>query len=241
MRNGIRCDEYRICYVAFLDVLGFKNIVNEKTCKDILEIYKKIENRPFMQIMHKGEELIDSDSVQLKIMSDSICIYVEKTAKNALFALVETCALFQAHLAELQEPIFLRGAIVLGEIYASGDKTFGPGLTKAYLLEEKVAKFPRIIISIDLVEEGFGYMSESAAEILRRHLIVDPDYFMVIDFLSVLFGMDKAKKIEALKSYVGKKLSGTSQEAYDISIREKYLYLQEHIQDFELMVAGKKV
>lgn len=241
MGDEIRVEGYKTCYIAFLDILGFRNIVNSKTCEDILKIYKKIENRPFVQIMHGREALIDSDSVRMKIMSDSICIYVEKTAKNALFALVETCALFQAHLAELEEPIFLRGAIVVGEIYASGDKTFGPGLTKAYLLEEKVAKYPRIIIASDLVKDGLKHMSEHAVDILQRHLMLDSDYFMIINFLNVLLELTEVGKIETLKGYVAKKLSGTSQDSYDISIREKYLYLQEYIKDFESVITGKYV
>lgn len=230
-------EEYKTCYIAFLDILGFKNIVNGKTCEDILGIYKEIEHRPFSQIMRNGEALIVPDSVNLKIMSDSICIYVEKDVKNALFALIETCLLFQVHLAELQEPIFLRGAIVVGDIYAKGDRTFGPGLTKAYLLEEKVAKYPRIIMASDLVEEGLRTMSEQAAYVLREQLILDRDYFMVINFLKHL----KPSKIEKLKHYVSKKLFGTSQEAYDASVREKYLYMQGYLKDFMDVVEGNYV
>lgn len=230
-------DGYKTCYIAFLDILGFKNIVNGKTCEAILEIYKKIENRPFAQIMRNGEALVATNSVCLKVMSDSICIYVEKEVKNALFALIETCALFQAHLAVLKEPIFLRGAIVVGDIYANGDKTFGPGLTKAYLLEEKVAKYPRIIIAGDLVEEGLKTMTKQAIDIIQKQLILDSDYFMIINFLRFL----ELPQIEKVRNYVGKKLSGTSQESYDISIREKYLYMQGYIKDFMDVVEGNHV
>lgn len=232
MKENKSVEGYKSCYVAFLDILGFKNIVNSKTCEEILEIYKKIENRPFFQIMRNGEALITPNSVRLKVMSDSICIYVEKDVKNALFALIETCALFQAHLADLEEPIFLRGAIVLGDIYAKGDKTFGPGLTKAYLLEEKVVKYPRIIIASDLIEEGFENMTKQAVDVIQKHLMLDSDYFMIINFLNFL----NLPQIEKLRNYVGEKLSGTSQEAYDISIREKYLYMQEYIKDFMYVV-----
>jgi len=229
-------DGYKTCYIAFLDILGFKNIVNGKTCEDILEIYKKLEHRPFAQIIRNGEDLVVPNSVCLKVMSDSVCIYIEKDVKNALFALIETCALFQAHLAVLEEPIFLRGAIVVGDIYANGDKTFGPGLTKAYLLEEKVAKYPRIIIAGDLVEEGLKTMTKQAADIIQEQLILDSDYFMITNFLRFL----ELPQIEKLRNYVGKKLSGTSQESYDISIREKYLYMQEYIKDFMDVLEGKR-
>lgn len=35
--------DYTRCYVAFLDVLGFKEKIKNRTCQDILNIYKDIK------------------------------------------------------------------------------------------------------------------------------------------------------------------------------------------------------
>lgn len=76
--------------------------------------------------------------------------------------------LFQVSLAELADPVILRGGIVRGNLYAKGDITFGSGLTAAYLLEEKSAKFPRIIMTGELVEKALGETDPKCKRIIER-------------------------------------------------------------------------
>lgn len=47
---------------------------------------------------------------------------------------------------------FLRGAITIGQLYHDREVVFGPGLVRAYDLESKAAKFPRIVVD-PLVDE----------------------------------------------------------------------------------------
>ena len=34
--------EYQECYIAFLDMLGFKNLIKEKECDYLLKVFEKI-------------------------------------------------------------------------------------------------------------------------------------------------------------------------------------------------------
>lgn len=67
-------NDYTFCYVAFLDVLGFKEKIKNRTCQDILNIYKNIKNP--LKAAYVGDEngkaqLIEaSKKVKTKVMSN---------------------------------------------------------------------------------------------------------------------------------------------------------------------------
>ena len=80
--------------------------------------------------------------------------------------LLVSCSIFQYKLIQLSSPVLLRGAIVLGDIYAEGDITFGPGMTQTYLMEENNAKYPRII----LTKETLNYGKKNIVQVTEKHI-----------------------------------------------------------------------
>lgn len=222
--------QYTQYYIAFLDLLGFKNIINEKTCHDIFTIFLNIRN-PVMQVQIYQNEawhsLIDKETVQkinIKVMSDSILFYIPTTEKDALCTLITVCTWFQVSMIQLQEPILLRGGIVCGDMLALGDVTYGPGLTNAYLMEDKIAKYPRIIMEEALVERAFKETSKKCHPLLQKFLFRDFDEYCTLDYLSAFHG-DKSHKqtVQQFNSHVNTVL----QSELNLSIREKYSYLEE--------------
>lgn len=222
--------QYTQYYIAFLDLLGFKNIINEKTCHDIFTIFLNIRNPvKQVQIYQNGawHSLIDKETVQkinIKVMSDSILFYIPTTEKDALCTLITVCTWFQVSMIQLQEPILLRGGIVCGDMLALGDVTYGPGLTNAYLMEDKIAKYPRIIMEEALVERAFKETSKKCHPLLQKFLFRDFDEYCTLDYLSALHG-DKSHKqsVQQFNSHVNTVL----QSELNPSIREKYSYLEE--------------
>ena len=217
--------EYKDCYVAFLDMLGFKKMIEKKTCAEILDIYGMI-NRPVNKLIVNGSEIPNIDNVQLKVMSDSICFYIDSNIENALPFLVLQCLVFQMRLASLPEPIFVRGAITKGNLYAEGDVTFGPAITQAYLMEENNAKYPRIIMLGETIEQGKSNCGNDMYKVFEKYVFQDEDEFFTIDIFKVFIGADKdGTQTVQLMEYVEKVLSST----YDSSIREKYLYVAKNL------------
>lgn len=220
---------YSDCYIAFLDLLGFKNIISQKECEDILQIFSKIKN-PLNAIFIRTETewvpLINHDAVsnvKLKIMSDSICFYIDASVSNAFCILITACLLFQIEMLKLPEPVLMRGGIVRGKIYARDDITFGPGLSNAYLLEEKSAKYPRIIVTGDVVHSAEKETDKTCRKILSECLYRDSDAFYILNYFSMLPGDSDNKNTATIFSdHIQKVLDS----AVDPSIREKYLYLE---------------
>lgn len=77
--NFMEKTEYVECYIAFLDMLGFKNLINDKnkTCNDIARIFESFIHKKPLKALYRGEKnIIDesaTDALKMKVMSDSIC------------------------------------------------------------------------------------------------------------------------------------------------------------------------
>ena len=137
-------EQYSQYYVAFLDILGFKGRVNNSSCGDLLKIFRYLDqyNNMFFRFL-KNEHDDIRNRIKMKIMSDSICIYIEANILNALYELVSFCTMFQHNLLTIDPCVFIRGGITYGDMYVKDDTMFGPALTEAYLLEEDNARVPR--------------------------------------------------------------------------------------------------
>ena len=222
-------NQYTKCYVAFLDLLGFRNTINNSSCEEILNIFKEINKNPLVKVyrVEEGKTVAVPGHVHCKIMSDSICFYIEEDVENAFFCLLSCCAIFQAKLLKLSTPVLARGAIVLDELYAKDDITFGKGLTQAYELEEKSAKFPRIIFTKETFDSGVNGTQEHLQAQMNELVFCDSDEYYCVDYLALLSDFEKNDNTQYCKkvhNHIVQVLFTTT----DSSIREKYVYLKNY-------------
>lgn len=220
--------EYKECYIAFLDLLGFKSLIeNErKSCEDIAELFDEIGRDYPVRINSENRDLMDFRLLKKKIMSDTICLYVESSVENSLAGLIATCDYLQTGmLCYKKPPILIRGAIIKGKIFAEGDITFGPGVSKAYLLEEKTAKYPRIILTKNLIDEWKAH-DFFGGDYVNTYTFMDSDAFYAIDYLYHFYEDYRRKSTwRSFERYV----QGILDKETNLSIREKYLYLDQNI------------
>lgn len=215
--------QYTQYYVAFLDILGFKNMVNSSACEEIVNIYDLVQYR--YETLFKSQAEIQNN-IKMKIMSDSVCLYIKKDFPNALLYLIAYCVTFQCDLFGRQG-LLLRGGITSGDMYVNDDVIFGPALTEAYLLEEKNAKVPRIIIRKKTIDEGMNGMDEDNAKLLWKSLFRDDDGFYTLNYFWFL-ALAKDKNNEAL-NHVNTLISNQLDTTIDDSIRQKYLYVEKNL------------
>lgn len=220
--------EYTECYIAFLDMLGFKKLVNDNSCNDIIEIFDTFNHKPIRDEYLGDDSVITKstvDNLKMKVMSDSICLWIDAKVPDALMCIIMACIMLQFKLLYRSTPIFLRGAIVQGKIYANKDIIFGPGLTGAYLMEENNAKYPRIILTREVLSNID--CSDSIKEHKIRSLIFkDFDAFYATNCFYVIASVDK-KVYEKIASQVDYILD----TIMDSSIREKYLYVDKKLKE----------
>lgn len=148
--------KYKDSYVAFLDVLGFKNLVFSKDDKSItkLNIYFDIVDR----VINYLKRINEKQKIGYIVISDSIIFTIPQSTDKEenidnLRQLCIAVGFMQVTLAV--EDIWIRGAISSGKTYFDKDNNqiVGPAYINAYLLEEKQSIFPRIILDNKIIKE----------------------------------------------------------------------------------------
>ena len=133
-------------YVAYLDVLGFKELVKAKSSK-LDKYFNTIQTA--LRVINQ-----DKPKIEFQLVSDSIILACDLTIDD-LSLLLRAVQTIQARCA--LENIWLRGAITIGDIHF--DQTLnivvGNGLSNAYLMESQ-EKFPRVIIDPQILKEKFN-------------------------------------------------------------------------------------
>lgn len=148
---------YTESYVAFLDILGMKELIKRpyedlKAVFDAAEVGRQLYSR--MQVA-RGTHFISPDHLKVTIMSDAIVLSIDVKIDYSFSKLVGFSSyLINSLLRTLDIPIFLRGGISRGLIYQDSDTVFGPGLVDAYNLENDVASGMRCIVSPSLKQDA---------------------------------------------------------------------------------------
>ncbi|CAH6840162.1 conserved hypothetical protein [Vibrio chagasii] len=159
-RYAVHEIEYEESFVAFLDVLGFKQMIQSQNRTQINKYFGIVNSaiEYLNEIPSKREigSIVISDSVILTVP----CNGDSEEKLNKLRQLCIAVGLIQQNLAV--EGIWLRGAISCGDTYfsSSDNQIVGPAYINAYLLEEQLAVNPRVILDSKLIPK-LGYSNAS--------------------------------------------------------------------------------
>lgn len=147
---------YQKSIVTFIDILGFGDFVNRTKCKSVNRVLNAVEKATSPI---KIDDLADKNvHAEVLCFSDSIVRVrkidpdPKKQYPSGLF-FQELINLVHAQGELIDLDIIIRGGVSIGGIYISESRVFGPGLIKAYELESKYAKYPRIIVDPELIYE----------------------------------------------------------------------------------------
>ncbi len=158
--------------VAFLDVLGFSELIEATTTnptlvqtvgeivtlpKQDLDAIRNLEGR---QLVPSLEVSAFSDSIVLSTLSD----------QHEAFDLIQAISFTSFRL--LSAGRLLRGGMVSGLAFHTSNTVFGPAVLSAHRLEHESAIYPRVVIEESLAEEVIAdrrYSSASTAmPVLKR-------------------------------------------------------------------------
>lgn len=234
--NNLDYEEY---IFAYIDILGFKNLISQKLSKDLCNIFNIFEKYR-IHIAVKNKELSDGKNLNLKIASDSICIYQKTNTDCPLLSVVALCSYYQySLLTNFDEPIFIRGGISKGNLFDGKEKLkteqnkndilFGNALINSYELESKEANNPRIIFTKSMFDEFENEFKDWPKELIYS----DKDEFLCVNPCAFFYTNLNSKtereegKLEKLKDKISKLLESETNG----HIREKQLYIKELIKE----------
>lgn len=152
MRNSI-IQNYKDSYVAFLDVLGFKEMVHNKEDKKLTTYFNAVN-----QVITGLRNIIKKQNIGYIVISDSIILTLSKAldVHSDIENLRQLCIAIRRIQLELAiNDIWLRGAVTSGQTYfdQTNNQIVGPAYINAYLLEDELAVFPRVILDNKLLSD----------------------------------------------------------------------------------------
>lgn len=140
--------KYEERIILFLDFLGFKEIVEGTVGNPTnLEVLLGAIDRLY-QIGDDDKDLYAS--VSATTFSDSVVLSYAVREQSAVFYLLLDIAFAIIDLAI--RGFLVRGAVTIGELVHTEKYLVGPAMVKAYEMESKEAKFPRVLLDPRLVE-----------------------------------------------------------------------------------------
>lgn len=122
-------------FVAFLDIMGFKDRVARNEHDEILKELELFQSNISQYVSYHRDA-----NVQLALFSDSILIYSQDDSSDSLHALADITNHIMMYAIQQEKPIPLKGAIAAGRMTCNQIKQlyFGQALIDAFLLEENV-------------------------------------------------------------------------------------------------------
>jgi len=158
--------EYEPCIVAFIDVLGFRDLVNSRSAADVQDAISALQHftAPDKEELSKSDRRLFSQA-QARSVSDAVVRirpYVTEYRDGALIHEILDPLKAQIELVKLR--VLVRGGLTVGEARVGSsdrDPVFGPAMIRAYDIESKEVLFPRIVVDDDaLLREGLASLLE---------------------------------------------------------------------------------
>lgn len=145
--------EYSDYFVAFLDVLGFKELVLSQDRAKVTQYLEKTKS-----IIDEIRKIKARRKLSAITISDSIILSIPFGAEKEenISNLRQLCVAIQKIQFELAlEKIWVRGAISFGDAFISDEENqiVGPAYINAYSLEKTVAVYPRVILDNRLIDQ----------------------------------------------------------------------------------------
>lgn len=155
--------KYEERVVLFLDILGFKNLINQ----DRQDIVAEALTATTTQY---------SNDIQTSAFSDNIAVSIKIGQNCELLQIIQ----FASYLAWLllHKGVLSRGGIAVGKLHHKNGIIYGPALNTAYELESQVAIYPRIILEHDSISKflnSHGDQQSICENSIRQQLRKDFD------------------------------------------------------------------
>nr|WP_279077498.1 hypothetical protein [Hafnia alvei] len=250
--------KYEQRIVAFIDILGFKSLLNDTLDKNgndnevkidaIISAYEAIRD---IWDLDQAPSHLNSGSTETKkisIFSDCLVVSFAIDQPGGVFStLLEIKWLI---MTLISKKILCRGAVSIGKFIHTDNYLFGPALVEAYMLESKAAMYPRVILDNTVIEAGAQNRNENhnfteEQEYVQSLLEQDSDGMFYIDyFFKAQTDLDDPKHdfpdyIDNLADIIRKGLMGSSHHS-KADIRVKYSWMRERFNNMVDIVTSKE-
>lgn len=230
---------YERSLLTYLDVLGFREIVRTKTPNDISRsiriVRESVQPKRFKTHMPEVPEEQYTNFSDLSIIWTPLSGNGRLARPGCVYSQILRMVHAQASLV-FDEAILLRGGITVGDVARSYGQLFGPAVVRGYDLESKVARFPRIVVGDEVLEELMTnaqlwvHDAETDTKALKALLHKDFDGEWFVDYLRVIEEEldERSEYPEWLKRHEEFIEQGLADHKQNPSILAKFKWLREY-------------
>lgn len=197
---------FKKAVVIFLDILGTQERTDFADWYRIMEVFSRSVRRE-----KEFDSTHDWTVYKREIHVFSDCAYiiydfrdgVEEERKNLSSLMCIACYNSEKLIHEfLKNEFIVRGAITCGDIYYDSERNiwFRPAMNRAYYLESKISKFPRIVVDPECAHELFDYnereyRSTDFQRMANGEIIkADEDGYYYLNYFNTFFCTINAKE-----------------------------------------------
>ncbi|MDX3914543.1 MULTISPECIES: hypothetical protein [Olivibacter] len=235
--------------VAFLDVLGFQQFLGEfdaearQNRKRLPEEnedpilggrFTSQKANEFIATFKNAIEQLDKEKYRYYLFSDNICITsIQETTPNDLQDLL--LVITKLYFDFAKKGYFLRGGVDYGLFIDEETIAVGVPLANAYLLESKIAIYPRIVLSTNIVDQfqAYNLLGEKEYDYPFADVMIEGEDVKYLNiFLQVFqsdYVEDKRLFFTDFNQVIGNHLEENRQNE---RIYEKYQWLAEQFNIF---------
>ena len=161
-------DDFSECYVAFLDMLGFKSLVARAETGPA----ERVRLSEVLELMRDSLTQNPRLSLRFTYFSDCLILSIKRTA-DGLMEAFESINVLAFNL--LQFDVLVRGGLVAGNAHHDEDFVYGTAVNRAFHLEHEVAQDPMILVSkevfADATQCGCSHLAWLCTDPAERHFI----------------------------------------------------------------------
>ncbi|MFN0033393.1 MAG: hypothetical protein ACKVOR_14620 [Flavobacteriales bacterium] len=220
------------CVVAFIDILGFADMLKDKSDSEIIDVYRGLkvaldesltEAEETLNGILNGTQLffkkfenkdIEMPKFEVRQFSDNVyfsCKYTDEQSYIVSLLMIGIgSAMYQFRM--MQKGYFVRGAISQGQSIQDERVVFSQGLIAAYELESKIALYPRIVIDKKVINSFHqSDQEDNFTRVIQNCIAVDWAGIYFVDVFEILQGLfqliafaakDKTKTIQKIAQHV---------------------------------------
>lgn len=215
--------QYEDRYVAFIDILGFRNRVSkaheqpELIGRLVTALNEMLAYHPLQERMSGTQGF--ENTFRVSTFSDNIVISGSYNAIGA--ALVFNLS---AHLAMrlLHHGVYARGAVSKGKLIHTEKIVLGEGLIRSYELESRASIYPRIIVDEQVLQAAVTTQS------VLFSIVKDFDGIHFIDYLTPTMATVCSGDAGSDKHYLEDaraQIAGDLSSIHDVAVKAKIVWL----------------
>lgn len=210
--------------VAILDLLGASEMILSDQSEAVLNAISDIFSKVAAEWVHVQSAPEVLHNIKRVTFSDNIALAIDLTKvpnrQEAIDSFVKYISIFQS--AALKNNFLFRGGIAIGKLYMNSESNFvwGKALVDAHKLEEKIAIYPRVILSSNINVSKPLHISR---------VRTDADGNLFADYIPVLIKL-YPNWIEQTKAYIELQFLKRSCLPEQERVLKKYEWLQKYIE-----------